>query len=483
MTLRLTNFLILAAVFCFGVATLALLPPFEAFDEAEYWSVIQDDADTGVLPRLSEARVSQDAVAYPGPLPASSGQPYAAYFAKKSAALAGPTRFVPSDVPNYEAQHPPLFFVLMRPVYRAAAGLNWPEHFFVLRLVNWIIAFAGFAIGALATQGVLRRRGASALWVPLAWPLMFPQFFEEFARVTNDTLCLLIMGLVWWLLMTPGKWRGVGIGTLLGAGLLTKAFFLPVTLGVVALLAVVAWRQAVVVAVIAAALGGWWYVQAALSTGHVTGASDFIQARVHFSWDMPGLYLAGIFRILLGGELVFRASRPGVVSAGYPIVFVALCLLCAASGAGFGGFGAGICGGAGAGGVAVSSGGDGGLNGHRRGHAGVVFSYFRGAVEPRSGPGMAAVLLAVGGLCRHPGCGSGLDAGGVFQRVPAARGTGCGGCAGGDLRDGCGPFAVSNVSGRRFGDVWPRVGSTDRNCNVRKKAWMVGSSPTVTESR
>jgi hypothetical protein len=300
MTLRLTNFLILAAVFCFGVATLALLPPFEAFDEAEYWSVIQDDADTGVLPRLSEARVSQDAVAYPGPLPASSGQPYAAYFAKKSAALAGPTRFVPSDVPNYEAQHPPLFFVLMRPVYRAAAGLNWPEHFFVLRLVNWIIAFAGFAIGALATQGVLRRRGASALWVPLAWPLMFPQFFEEFARVTNDTLCLLIMGLVWWLLMTPGKWRGVGIGTLLGAGLLTKAFFLPVTLGVVALLAVVAWRQAVVVAVIAAALGGWWYVQAALSTGHVTGASDFIQARVHFSWDMPGLYLAGIFRMLLG---------------------------------------------------------------------------------------------------------------------------------------------------------------------------------------
>jgi hypothetical protein len=61
-----------------------------------------------------------------------------------------------------------------------------------------------------------------------------------------------------------------------------------------------AWRQAVVVAVIAALIGGWWYVQAALATGHITGASDFIQARLHFVWDMPVLYLAGIFRMLLG---------------------------------------------------------------------------------------------------------------------------------------------------------------------------------------
>lgn len=300
MTLRLANFLILAAVFCFGLATLALLPPFEAFDEADYWSVIQDYADTGVLPGLADARVSEDAVGYAGPLPASSGQPYAAYFAGKPAAPAGPTRFRPSVVPNYEAQHPPLYFVVMRPVYVVAAGLRWPGHFFVLRLANWMLAFAGFAIGALTTQGILRRRGAKTLFLPLIWPLLFPQFFEEFTRVTNDTLCLLIMSLVWWRLMTPAKERGVGIGVLLGLGLLTKAFFLPVTFGVVAFLAVAAGRQAVAAGLIAAALGGWWYGLAALNTGHVTGASDFIQARVHFGWDMPGLYLAGMLRMLLG---------------------------------------------------------------------------------------------------------------------------------------------------------------------------------------
>jgi len=311
--------LLLLAVYLFGLAALAVLPPFEAFDEAQYWSAVQQLADTGALARYGEARVSVDAEQYPGPLPASAGQPYATYFAGRSAPLAGgPGRFRPGAALNYEAQHPPAYFLLMAPVFRMAEGLAWPAHFFILRLFNWTLAFFGFCLGGLATQDALRRRGygLEAMLLPAAWPLLFPQFFEEFIRVTNDTLCLALTGLVWWLVLAhlqhgARRWRSGLLGLVLGLGLLTKAFFLPFGLGVCVLLAITG--GGVAAPVIGVAVGGWWYVHALLATGHVTGASDFIELSqnggfwhslaMHFpalTWRVPALYLAGLIRMGLG---------------------------------------------------------------------------------------------------------------------------------------------------------------------------------------
>ncbi len=322
-------------MYLFGIAALATLPPFEALDEAEYWSAVQQFSDTGQLPRYGEARVSSDVAAYPGPQPASTGQPYTAFFAAPEGGAGvfttGPSHYAPGDGINYEAQHPPLFFFLMRPLYRMAASLSWPAHFLLLRLANWTIAFIGFALGALVTQRVLRERDYSGpvLLVPVVWPFLFPQFFCEFTRITNDTVCLAIISLVWWGLVRHlqhgSNWRrSVVLGLLLGAGLLTKAFFLPVTAGVSLLLIVEAWRTrrpgqwaaALVVPLLAVLTGGFWYVHAMILTGNVTGAADFIQvqqqggvlssAHKHFPTllDMlvlaPGLYLAGLLRMVVG---------------------------------------------------------------------------------------------------------------------------------------------------------------------------------------
>lgn len=324
--------MLLLAVFLFGIANLAVLPPFEAFDEAEYWSAIQQFADTGRLPRYGDARISRDVAAYPGPMPSATGQPYQDFFARGRGEVlaAGPSHYAPGDVANYEAQHPPLFVVVMAPLYRAIAALDWPQHFLVLRTANWTIAFVGFCLGALATQGVLRRREVprSVLLVPIAWPLFFPQFFEEFTRTTSDTLCFVLIACVWCVLVGhlehgPNWRRAAALGGLLGAGLLTKAFFLPVTAGVTLLLIVAAWRAhnfrqwptILAVPVLAAAIGGAWYVHALFATGTLVGAADFVRARqdggllqsAHRHFTSPGdfvlvarLYVVGLVQMLAG---------------------------------------------------------------------------------------------------------------------------------------------------------------------------------------
>ena len=165
------------------------------------------------------------------------------------------------------------YFALMAPVYRLASRLRWPGHFLVLRTANWVLAYIGFCVGALTTQGVLRRRNAttSLLLVPLIWPFLFPQFFEEFTRLTNDTACFALASVTWFLLVRHfergADWRrSVALGVVVGIGLLTKAFFLPVAAGLMLLLAFVAWRtptsgawrDMLLVPVVAFLVGGAW---------------------------------------------------------------------------------------------------------------------------------------------------------------------------------------------------------------------------------
>ena len=288
--------LLLLAVLLAGVAHVAALPPFEGYDETAHWSSIQQIADTGHLPVYGRDRLSADLARYAGPWASDHGQPYRAWFDRHPAAAAvvqgGPGRFGQGQERNWQAQHPPLFYLLLAPVYRLAAGLDWRWHLFVLRLAGWVIAWAGFAWGAWRTQQALAARGVAdaRLLLPAAWPFLFPQFFPEMARLTNDTLCLLLFAGVWSVALAAaqhglGRRGAVGLGLLLGAGLLTKAFFLPVAAGTAVLLGLVAWqrrdaanaRALALTLVVAALLGGPWYGVRLLSTGSLTGADEFIR--------------------------------------------------------------------------------------------------------------------------------------------------------------------------------------------------------------
>ena len=307
--------LLLIAVALVGLAHVAFLPPWEGFDETAHWSYIQQWSDTGHAPRYGVDGVSKDVDAYRGPMPYSGATPFdrtghATFRSYRRAGVqpikGGPTRYASDGSPNWQAQHPPLYYALLAPLYRLTRGLGWIDHLFVLRLASFALAYAGFVIGVLATAKLARRRETDPetdgdTWFPTvwigpimaAWPFLFPQFFPEFARLGNDSLCLLLMGGVWALLLRllkgEGRWiSAAALGALLGLGLLTKAFFLPISAGIALILMLWWWTtgrrrdrlaQVLLAGSVAIAIGGWWYVQKAAQTGTITGADEFIKLK------------------------------------------------------------------------------------------------------------------------------------------------------------------------------------------------------------
>jgi hypothetical protein len=299
---RHARWLILAAVALLGVAHSALLPPFEEYDSIQYWSGIQQVADTGTVPLRGVARLSADLDFYDGPrtFDSSPGQPpsgmtYRAFFSRLAPALPLPaTRtYRPGTALNYEGQQPPLYFVALAPAYLLARDWSWPSHMLLLRLVSWALAFTGFAIGCRATANLLMRLGiepALGLLVP-AWPLLFPEFFPDLARIGNNGTCLFFVGIAWALILRllqgSDLRAAAGLGVALGLGLLTKAFFVPITLGVALLFAYFAarsrsWRPLRDIAValaIAMAIGSAWYLYNYASSGSFMNLGDFVKIK------------------------------------------------------------------------------------------------------------------------------------------------------------------------------------------------------------
>ena len=297
---RFVTGLLLAAVAFLGLAQIAFLPPWEGFDETAHWSYIQELADTGHAPRYGSDGLSADLAAYPGPMAYGAASPfdqtgrptYRSYRQAGSAPIqGGPTAYVGTGSLNWQAQHPPLYYAMMTPLYRAAHGLGWVDHLLVLRLASFALAFAGLVLGVLAT---VRYAGPVGVWtgpVMAAWPFLFPQFFPEFARLGNDSLCLLLAAFAWAALLRvlngEGRWASaLAPGVSLGLGLLTKAFFLPVSAGVGLMMAIhlrsVGYKpavlgQAALAAAAALAIGGWWYVSRELHTGSLVGSDEFIR--------------------------------------------------------------------------------------------------------------------------------------------------------------------------------------------------------------
>jgi hypothetical protein len=313
----------LIAVFLVGLATLSSLPPWEGADETAHWSYIQELADLGRAPRAGVDTLSADIARYPGPRPYGDTEPYdqtgyPTYRSFREAPVAigavRPTRFQSSEDLNWEAQHPPLYYALMVPIYHAVHALPFRDHLQAIRFASWLLAFAGLAIGVLATLYIAPDWAKSSAPLMAAWPFMAPQFFLALARIGNDALCLLLGGLVWLLVLRLSRRldRPVSLlmlGVALGLGLLTKAFFAPITVGVAAYLVFLAWRSetpearvaqsqvaqsqvgksqvaksqvlrggvsAMAVVGIALAIGGWWYLAQYGVTHDLTGGGDFV---------------------------------------------------------------------------------------------------------------------------------------------------------------------------------------------------------------
>ena len=329
----LATWLILSAVALAGVAHIALLPPWEGYDEFAHYSYVQQIADTGTIPLLNRDRISTTVDEYNGPFPYGNGDPpfdvtgketYRGFRAHRAPKLtAGELQYRPATRPNWEAQHPPLFYALLAPLYTLTKHLDFTLHLFILRLAAWTIAFAGLAVGVTGTLRLVEGNARNTRPILAAFPFLVPEFFPEMARLGSDSLCLPLMSAVWLLCLrlTGDKARtadAVFLGTTLGLGLLTKAFFIPIAAGACAAIAVCGRgsrpRQLLLVGLLAFVFGGWWYVRNLLLLGSITGSADFTNATAAVVWN--GLWSnVSILGLLEGlGRLVFTFAWAGTWS-------------------------------------------------------------------------------------------------------------------------------------------------------------------------
>ena len=287
-----------------GLSHIAFLPPWEGFDENAHFSYIQQIADTGSLPKPGSAKLSKNVDDYQqyAPMPycyvpffkKGEGYTYHSFFNAPLALIQKAyteihvppekvRKYQPGHMLNWQTQHPPLYYMLLAPVFKLTQGMALIDQIFWLRLLSYLFAWAALLITVIGGYRLSQAQGdktrlASKPWLVIGTvciPLLFPSWFPEMARIGNDSLCALWISLLWLLLIrvhTVGKTVPVALmmGLLLGLGCLTKAFFVPLSAGFIFFLLLhdtlsaggskrAALLQTFMVVLVMIAVSGWWY--------------------------------------------------------------------------------------------------------------------------------------------------------------------------------------------------------------------------------
>ena len=195
---------------------------------------------------------------------------------------------------QYEAQHPPLYYFVLVPVYILFENASLPAQVLALRIASlWISAFGLWLCYKVALRMPGSRRAAiPALLLLSAWP----GFLVYASRIGNDALAFTLgSAYVLCLFRIAGAesrlsdWVLAGI--VLGAALLAKSYMLALVplLPAVAVLRATrsrsgtwtAWRGIMAASALVALIAGWWYLGTYTATGTLSGEQiDAAAARV-----------------------------------------------------------------------------------------------------------------------------------------------------------------------------------------------------------
>ena len=304
--------LYLLTLFFIGLGYLAILPAFEGFDENAHYSSVRQIADTGTIPIYGASFLDQEVTDYQGPSPYGSltppfdeGMTYSKFFAQPHLLehyllayrqSSVPSSYRPGQGQNWQAQHPPLYYILLAPLEKITENLSFVTRILLLRLASFLLALAGVVLGLLASKNPNKplKDDPSVVGFML-YPLVLPMFFPEFTRIGNDSLCLFLVGTIAFLLSKllndeNDKKLSLAIGVVLGLGLLTKAFFIPITAALCIFLLVRIfwdkrqpttllrhWQSLILILLPAVLIGGGWYVYKFMAFGTLIGSADSIQ--------------------------------------------------------------------------------------------------------------------------------------------------------------------------------------------------------------
>jgi hypothetical protein len=218
-----------------GVALMCVLPPFEGWDEYQHVAYVQHLCETDRAPVAGRSVVSPDflaqAVQFPHPdsavrdlLGGVGGVGYGRFWGLRDAHETPGFRDQPVSL--YQAQHGPLSYRLLQPVFAASGGIeSLRSSIGGTRLVNLLLTAGavGLAFACLRRQ-LVKRSDAALIGLTLA---AHPLFLLNGVRVANDALGVFLATLAVWLGIALASSFGRGLGrrrlavAWLAAGVLT----------------------------------------------------------------------------------------------------------------------------------------------------------------------------------------------------------------------------------------------------------------------
>jgi hypothetical protein len=244
-----------------GAMLACVVPPLEMWDEYQHLAYIDCVVRTGRSPLPGINRVDADLLRRTLRLPASPPEwaqlsrfgavTYSQYWNGDSGRATMPPFSRTLEI--YEAQHPPVYYWLVSPVYRRL-GDDLPLAISVLRLLN--VGFVAVGVGAiLIWLGKVCSDQRQAALLGLCVVLQ-PLFLSNADRVANDGLAVMLGSFaIVWAMSLPLQWiriQSLGLGLLIGLGVMTKAtdlILVPFAVVCVLMLAVrkqggIGWRAA-----------------------------------------------------------------------------------------------------------------------------------------------------------------------------------------------------------------------------------------------
>lgn len=276
-------------------------PMWEGYDEWAHFAYIQHIVEHGRLPARGDT-VSKEIRASLGLMPSPYALrdfkvplttyedywrlPRADRLARKRLLDALPTGLrtkADDSLGLYEAQQPPLYYLTLAIPYRLFKNASLPARILFLRILSVLIASLVVPLGYSTAKQVFGH-GRTALGVTVLLSVM-PEFMIDVCRVGNECLAVVIVSALMLsalrLVRREAGWRAWAVaGTLLGAGLLTKAYvlaFVPllIVIFLVRTLRAGGARQNLVGMILASslaiAIAGGWYSRTWQQTGTVTG--------------------------------------------------------------------------------------------------------------------------------------------------------------------------------------------------------------------
>ncbi len=289
---RADRYLLLAFAFANAILYSSLLPLWEGFDEAWHYGYVQTLAGERRLPVLGQTRLSREVWSSLLAAPVSHVvahawpelQTFDRYFALSPAdrarqrgaleTIPPADRRVDSAHTNYEAQQPPLAYLMLAVPDLPLADAPLPQRALWLRLTGAVVAAL---ITFFAAAGLFRELALPPCYRALGLFCLFAcqMYWATVAHIANDALALALA--IWFASAAaafanrPRVAGALHLALATALGLLTKAYFLPLLLLAVCLVAWLCLRGLPGFAAVVGLLAGPWYLRNVLLYHNLSG--------------------------------------------------------------------------------------------------------------------------------------------------------------------------------------------------------------------